>query len=225
MVLKKGPREKLLNNGSESLSTEELIAILLRTGTRGRDVVKVSRELFEHFENSLYKMSKASFDEFKKIKGLGNAKIITLLATFELAKRLIKEEILTEDPRLNSPEKVFQYCIDMQILPQETVRVIFLDSKLNVISSKEISRGTITTSLAHPRDIFREAIIRNSTAIIMVHNHPSGDPTPSQEDVELTKRIKKAGELLGVSLVDHIVIGKTYFSLRQNCKEIGWENV
>lgn len=225
MALENGPREKLLLNGSETLSTEELIAILLRTGTKDKDVVKVSKELFENFENSLYKMSRATFDDFRKVKGLGDVKIITLLAALELAKRLVKEETVTLDPKLNSPEKVFQYCIDMQSLPQEVVRIIFLDSKLTVLGSKEISKGTISTSIAHPRDIFREALIRNSTGIIMVHNHPSGDPTPSQEDIELTKRIKKAGELLGVNLLDHIIIGKTYFSLRQKSMEVGWENV
>ncbi|MGC8819696.1 MAG: RadC family protein [Fervidobacterium sp.] len=225
MSLNNGPREKLLMDGSESLTTDELIAILLRTGTKAKDVLKVSKELFELFDNSLYKMSRATLEDFRKVKGLGGVKIVTLLAALELAKRLVKEETINNDPVLNSPQSVFQYCIDMQAFPQEVVRVIFLDSRLKVIGSKDISRGTLNSSIAHPRDILREALIRNSSGIIIAHNHPSGDPTPSKDDIDITKRIKKAGELLGIALFDHVIIGRTYNSLRQNFKEIGWENV
>ena len=225
MPIEYGPREKLLKEGSEALETSELIAILLRTGTNGKDVLETSKELFNKFGGSLYKMSRATFDDFKSVKGLGDVKIVTLMAALELAKRLVKEETVILDPKLTSPENVFQYCIDMQSYPQEIVRVIFLDTKLKVIGSKDVSKGTINSSMAHPRDIFREAILRSSTGIILAHNHPSGDPTPSKDDIELTKKIKKAGELLGINLHDHVIIGQTFYSLRQKCKEIGWDNV
>lgn len=225
MPLKNGPREKLLTQGPEALKTEELLAIILRTGTKDNDVIHLSSDLFKAFDESLYKMSKGTFEDFKKIKGLGEVKIITLLASLELARRLVKEEVIKNERVFNTPDIVFQYCIDMQGLPQEVVRIIFLNSKLQLIASKDISKGSVSSSMAHPRDIFREAILRNASGIIMAHNHPSGDPTPSSDDVDLTKRIREAGKLLGIQLHDHIIIGKTYYSLRQKCKEIGWEYV
>lgn len=225
MALENGPREKLIEHGPEFLKTEELIAILLRTGSKNNNVLQVSTELFKKFNESLYKMSKGTFDDFRKIKGLGEVKIVTLLAALELAKRLVKEEAVRNEKIFNSPDTVFQYCIDMQSLPQEVVRVIFLNSKLHLIGSKDISKGSASSSMAHPRDIFREAVIRNATGIIMVHNHPSGDPIPSQDDIYITKRVWEAGKLLGITLHDHIIVGKTYYSLRQKCKEIGWEDV
>ncbi|HOJ93780.1 MAG TPA: hypothetical protein PK390_00935 [Fervidobacterium nodosum] len=129
MPIEYGPREKLLKEGSEALETSELIAILLRTGTNGKDVLETSKELFNKFGGSLYKMSRATFDDFKSIKGLGDVKIVTLMAALELAKRLVKEETVILDPKLTSPENVFQYCIDMQSYPQEIVRVILYAKK------------------------------------------------------------------------------------------------
>jgi len=220
MRIENGPRERLLNEGAQSLTTEELIAILLRTGTRDRDVLAVSKELFEKHERSLYKMSKATIEDLRKFKGLGKVKAVTLLAALEIAKRLVKEEVKLTSPTLNSPEQVFQYCIDMQTFPQEVVRVLFLDSKLRLIGSSDISKGTLTTSIANPRDIFREALIRNAHGIIIVHNHPSGDPTPSEDDVEITKRLIEAGGVLNIKVLDHVVIGRTFCSIIQKFRNL-----
>jgi len=220
MRIENGPRERLLNEGAQSLTTEELIAILLRTGTRDRDVLTVSKELFEKHERSLYKMSKATIEDLRKFKGLGKVKAVTLLAALEIAKRLVKEEVKLTSPTLNSPEQVFQYCIDMQTFPQEVVRVLFLDSKLRLIGSSDISKGTLTTSIANPRDIFREALIRNAHGIIIVHNHPSGDPTPSEDDVEITKRLIEAGGVLNIKVLDHVVIGRTFCSIIQKFRNL-----
>jgi DNA repair protein RadC len=220
MRIENGPRERLLNEGAQSLTTEELIAIILRTGTRDRDVLAVSKELFEKHERSLYKMSKATIEDLRKFKGLGKVKAVTLLAALEIAKRLVKEEVKLTSPTLNSPEQVFQYCIDMQTFPQEVVRVLFLDSKLRLIGSSDISKGTLTTSIANPRDIFREALIRNAHGIIIVHNHPSGDSTPSEDDVEITKRLIKAGGVLNIKVLDHVVIGRTFCSIIQKFRNL-----
>ncbi|MGC9772302.1 JAB domain-containing protein [Fervidobacterium islandicum] len=219
MPLENGPRERLLKEGPQSLGTEELIAILLRTGTKNKDVLTVAKEIYERHGKSLYKLSRATIQDLKKVKGLGMVKIVTLLAALEIAKRLVKEEIRNTEKSLSSPEHVFQYCLDMQNLPQEVVRVIFLDSKLKIIGSSDISKGTLTTSIVHPRDVFREAILRNAHGVIIVHNHPSGDPTPSEDDVEITKRIIEAGKLLGITVHDHVVIGNTYYSIMQRLRQ------
>lgn len=202
------------------------MAILLRTGTRDKDVVRLSRELLENYENSLYKLSKATLQDLLNFKGLGRVKAVTIFASLELAKRLVRETSLQDgDEPFNTPEKVFKYCIDMRDLKQEVVRVLFLDSKLKLIASKDISRGTLNVSIVHPRDVFREAVLRNSSAIVLVHNHPSGDATPSGEDVEITVRIKRAGETLGIPLLDHVIIGTSYYSFRRDSREVRWDNV
>jgi len=171
-------------------------------------------------------MSKATLDDFKSIKGLGDVKAVTLLAALELAKRLAKEEVvISEEPVFNSPENVFKYCLDMQSLKQEVARVLFLDTKLKLIGAKDISKGTLNVSVVHPRDIFREALLRNSSGIVLVHNHPSGDVKPSTEDVELTNKIKKIGDMIGITLIDHVIVGNTFYSFRRDCKEAGWNDV
>ncbi|MGB4262735.1 MAG: DNA repair protein RadC [Fervidobacterium sp.] len=225
MPIENGPREKLISEGADSLSTPELIAILLRTGTKDTNVLVLSDELFNAFGKSLYKMSRVTLGEFKKIKGLGNVKAVTLLAALELAKRLVREEVsILDEPVFNSPENVFKYCMDMQTFRQEVARVLFLDTKLKLVGSKDISKGTLNISVVHPRDIFREALLRNCSGIVLVHNHPSGDVKPSNEDLELTIRLKKTGDLLGITLLDHVIIGNTFYSFRQDCKEVGWNN-
>ncbi|MGQ9856109.1 MAG: RadC family protein [Fervidobacterium sp.] len=219
MQLENGPREKLLNEGAQNLSTEELIAILLRTGTKDKDVIALSREIFDRYDRSLYKLSKATINELKKIKGLGDVKIVTLVAALEISKRLVKEEYKEEFISLKSPEDVYRYCIDMQAFEQEVVRVLFVDSKLRLIGSKDISKGTINTSIAHPRDIFREALTKNAPGIIVAHNHPSGDPTPSMDDIEITKKLIEAGKIIGITVHDHVVIGSGYISIISKIKD------
>jgi len=144
MSIENGPREKLITEGADSLSTPELLAILMRTGVKDENVVMLSEKIFVKFDRSLYKMSKATLDDFKSIKGLGDVKAVTLLAALELAKRLAKEEVvISEEPVFNSPENVFKYCLDMQSLKQEVARVLFLDTKLKLIGAKDISKGTL----------------------------------------------------------------------------------
>ncbi|SHH30741.1 RadC family protein [Thermosipho atlanticus] len=208
------PREKILNKGPESLTNGELLAILLRTGSKGQNVLETSKLLLENFDNSLVKISKATINELCKIKGLGHAKATTILAVMELAKRMLKED--RAGKHLNTPEKVYEYCLDMKHLEQEVVRVIFLNSKLHEISSKDITIGLVDTSLAHPREIFKEAIKNGAVYIILVHNHPSGGISPSPEDKQLTQKIKETGEIIGIKLLDHVIIGNGFYSFKHN---------
>jgi len=209
------PRERLIKAGPEALSNEELIAILLRTGKRGKHVLELSQELFGKFDNSLVKLTNASVEEIAAVDGVGIVKAVTLKAALELGKRLHKE--LEQVPeKLDSSSKVYRYCQDMIYLEKEVVKVICLDGKLNVVSESVITIGTSDRSLVHPRDVFRIAIRSNASGVIVVHNHPTGDPTPSKEDRAVTKNLKRAGEILGIKLVDHVIISKRgYFSFRE----------
>ncbi|MBO8139226.1 MAG: DNA repair protein RadC [Thermosipho sp. (in: Bacteria)] len=208
------PREKLMKKGPESLSNEELIAILLRTGSKGQDVLKTSKLLLENFDNSLVKISKATIDDLNKIKGLGKVKATTIFAAMELAKRFLKEN--RTGKKLNSPEKIYEYCLDMKHFDQEVVRVISLNSKLYEISSKDISIGLADSSLAHPREIYKEAIKNGAVYIILVHNHPSGDVMPSKDDKIITQKVKEAGQIIGIRLLDHLIIGNGFYSFKHN---------
>ncbi|ANQ53328.1 hypothetical protein XJ44_02170 [Thermosipho affectus] len=208
------PREKLLVDGAEKLSNYELISILIRTGTKDKNVFELSKKLLEYFDNSLLKLSKASIEDLCNVKGLGKAKAATIFAAIELSKRLLNEE--RKGKTLNSPELVYEYCKDMKQYDQEVVRVIMLNSKLSEITSKDITIGLIDTSLAHPREIYREAIKNSAAYIILVHNHPSGDVKPSKNDKDLTFKIKEAGEIIGIKLLDHIIVGNGFYSFKKN---------
>ncbi|ABR30089.1 hypothetical protein SU69_01150 [Thermosipho melanesiensis] len=208
------PREKLLTEGTEKLENHELLAILLRTGTKNNNVLEISKKILNYFDNSLLKLSKASIEDLCKIKGLGKAKATTILAAMELSKRLLNEE--RKGKTLNSPELIYEFCKDMKQFDQEVVRVIMLNSKLSVISSRDITIGLIDTSLAHPREVFREAIKNSAVYIVLVHNHPSGDVTPSKNDKDLTYKVKEAGEIIGIKLLDHVIIGNGFYSFKHN---------
>ncbi|PLV55787.1 DNA repair protein RadC [Thermotoga sp. SG1] len=209
------PRERLIKAGPDALSNEELLAVLLRTGKKGKHVLELSKELFRRFDNSLVKLMNASVEEIAAIEGVGIVKAVTLKAALELGKRLHRElERVPE--KLDSAGKVYRYCQDMIYLEKEVVKVVCLDRRLNVLSESVITVGTSDRSLVHPRDVFRVAIRSNASGVIVVHNHPSGDPTPSKEDRAITKNLKRVGEILGIELVDHVIISKRgYYSFRE----------
>lgn len=210
------PRERLIKSGASSLSTPELLAILLRTGVKGVSVFDLSKKLFDEFEGSLINLMNASIKEIESVEGVGTVKAVTLKAAFELGRRL-HEELQNVPKKLDNPRKVFEYCQDMRFLDKEMVRVLCLDSKLHLITHVDVSLGTTSSSLIHPRDVFRAAVRTNSSGIILVHNHPSGDPTPSFEDKKITEILKKAGEILGIELIDHIIVSKrSYYSFKRN---------
>ncbi|PIJ62099.1 hypothetical protein V513_05670 [Mesotoga sp. H07.pep.5.3] len=206
------PREKLLDKGAGALSNSELIAILLRTGIKGKDVLQLSEELLGYY-GSLTALLSAEVNELLNTKGLGKAKAVCLKAALELGQRIFREMTEKTKVRLDEPEGVYHLCHDMAFMDRETVRVISLDSKLNYRGLNTVSVGLLDSSLLHPREVYKPAISRMAAAIILVHNHPSGDPSPSREDEGVTSKIREAGETLGIKMLDHVIIGSgTFYS-------------
>lgn len=211
------PREKLLLYGADSLSNSELLAILLRTGTKGLPAIELSRTLLCEDKDGLAFLGRCRIDELVKIKGIGKAKACQLLAAIELGKRMAK---LTGTKRLNvhAPKDVANcYMSEMRFLDKENFKVLYLNTKNEIIKDENVSVGSLNASIVHPREVFKPAIIYSSNAVILMHNHPSGNPSPSQEDIQITKRLSEAGELIGIKVLDHIVIGDgNYYSLKEN---------
>src|SRR5471032_538636 len=213
------PRERLLNQGANALKTAELLAILLRTGTSGRPVLDLADFLLSHF-GSLEALSRASVGELAKVKGVGQAKAIGLKAAFALAARLARSE--AEARSIETADDVALLLgEEMRLLDYESVRVICLNTKHMVLAVEEVTRGTLNESLFHPREAFRPAIARQAHAVILVHNHPSGNPQPSDADLHVTRRMKEAGELLQIELLDNVILGapqagneKSFFSFK-----------
>ncbi len=213
------PREKLIARGADALSDSELIAILLRTGLPGANAVQVARQLLERYQ-SLSGLSRCTLDELSTIAGVGPAKAMQLVATFKLGQRLAKETYA--QAKIDTPELVYEMLgAEMRGLHKESLRVLLLDTRYRLIRSEQISLGSVNESIAHPRDVFRPAVISSAFAVVVVHNHPSGDPSPSQADHSLTRRLAEAAELLQIRLLDHIIIGAPaegrppYFSFRE----------
>ncbi|MFO7819919.1 MAG: DNA repair protein RadC [Halanaerobacter sp.] len=209
------PREKLLKYGVESLSTTELLALVLRTGYQTSTALDLAQQLLAVGEG-LNSLIDYSIEELKKIKGIGLAKATQLKAVGQLSRELAREKIDLE--QINSPSDVAQILIPrLGNLQQEKFEVVLLNTKHKIIGIKEISRGSLNSSVVHPREVFRIAIKRSSAAIIVAHNHPSGDTTPSQQDIELTKRLAKTGDIVGIDLLDHLVIAhQDYSSLKED---------
>jgi DNA repair protein RadC len=208
------PRERLSTYGPTALSSAELLAIILGTGSRQENVVHLAERLLAHF-GGLNALAQTSHYELEQIHGLGTAKITRLLAALELGRRLV---ISTPEvrPIVHTSADAARLVMDMGDLPQEHIRLILLDTSHRVIATPTIYIGTVNTAVLRTSEIFREAIVRNAPAIIVVHNHPSGDPSPSPEDVQLTRRLIDAGDLLDIVLLDHIIIGhNTWRSLKE----------
>ena len=213
------PREKLAAHGAAALSDSELIAILLRTGIPGANAVDIGRQLILHF-GSLAALARASLKELAKIKGVGPTKAVQLAAAFGLASRLAKES-LTDTP-LDTPARIYELLgAEMRQLGKESLRVVLLDSKLRLLCVEQVSLGSLNESLAHPREILRPAVLHNAYAFILVHNHPSGDSSPSDADRRVTMRLADAAKMLQVTFFDHVILGSPsaerapYFSFRE----------
>jgi len=208
------PREKLLQKGAALLSPTELLAIILRTGnaSTGESAVDQARLLLDKFEN-LKGIDAAPLQELKAIKGVGPAKMAQLKACFELARRLGQDKWKVGEP-LRSSEDVFRHFRkDFESEKREIFYVVLLTNKNRKIREVKISEGSLTASLVHPREVYNPVIRESAAAVIFVHNHPSGDPAPSPEDLEITRRLKEVGEVMGVRVLDHVVIGhERYFS-------------
>jgi len=207
------PREKLLKYGEHKLTDTELLAILIRTGSKGETAVDIARRIMQRF-SSFRNMSHTSIHKWKDIKGLGSAKLCQIKAAIEIGRRFGEEELKGQKVKISGPEDVFFLLLPrMRDLKKEIFILLHLDSKNRVFDKTEIEEGTVNQANPIVREIFQKAMENFSVSIICVHNHPSGDPTPSREDIDFTKTLVKAGELLNIKVVDHIIIGdNTYYS-------------
>ena len=207
------PRERFIRDGVESLSNEELLSIILKTGTKDTSVKDISNKLLEEIK-SINDLQNFSINKLTKIKGIGKVKAITLLASLELGKRVYLETVEKNKLKVKNASVVYEYYKDkLRNKKQEFFCVMFLDTKKVLIDEKVLFIGTLDSSTIHPREIFKEALKYSASAIICVHNHPSGDATPSYKDVEVTSRLKEIGALIGINVIDHIIIGNnSYYS-------------
>lgn len=209
------PRERLLRFGARTLANRDLLALLLGTGTRSVSALGLADRLLAEF-GSLRGVMTASVEELTGLRGVGVAKAAQLLAAYELGRRL-RAEPPTSDRPIRSAADVAEHMSGlMQHLDREEVWVLLLDTKHRVLGTHVVSVGHLSGAPVHPRELYKEAIRRSAAAVIVVHNHPSGDPTPSADDVALTRRLRQVGEVVGIELLDHVIIGdNTHVSLRE----------
>ncbi|ANE47167.1 hypothetical protein SY83_13830 [Paenibacillus swuensis] len=209
------PRERMQQFGASALSNAELLAILLRTGTIAESAVRLAQRLLQE-TGGLRPLVEMRTEELMKFKGIGSAKAIQIQAGIELGRRMGRTQ-LPETVTVRSPEDAANYCMeDLRYLQKEHFVVLFLNTKNHIIGQETLSMGSLNASIVHPREVFRAAIQRSSASLICVHNHPSGDPTPSPEDIAMTRRLIEAGEIVGIDVLDHIIIGDLrYVSLKQ----------
>ena len=201
------PREEFERVGAENVSDAVLLALILRTGTKGMNVVEVSQRLLSAF-GSLTALAKATVKDLQSIDSIGPVKAQMIKAAMELAQRLTRESV-GESPIVTTPEQAAAVLRERaRVLQTEVFWALMLDSKNRLIGEpKQISQGTLNSSLVHPRELFKKAVEHSCAAMILAHNHPSGDPTPSSEDIKITKQLISAGEVMGIKVLDHIVIG------------------
>jgi len=210
------PREKLYDYGPKALSNEELLAIIIRTGNKEDTAIDLARRLLSKDKRGLVALRDTTLQELMETKGIGKCKAAQILAAIEIGKRINYLDALSKI-KINEPSTIANlYMDEMRYLQKEHFRVVLLDTKNQIIVTEEISIGTLNASIVHPRDVFRAAIKRNANSIILIHNHPSGDPTPSNEDINITIRLLEAGNLIGIKVLDHIIIGDNkYISFKE----------
>ncbi|HHU93100.1 MAG TPA: DNA repair protein RadC [Halanaerobiaceae bacterium] len=209
------PREKLIKYGAERLTDAELLALIIRVGNDRRTAVELSQDLINKF-GGLKALNYLSINELKELKGIGDTKAAQIKAVVELGKRLASLEREERD-LIRTPGDVVQLLMpELRYLTQEVFKVVLLDIKNQVIAIPLISKGGLSSSIVHPREVFKEAIKRSAAAMILVHNHPSGIPEPSREDINITKKLLEAGEVMGIDVLDHVIIGDgIYVSMRE----------
>jgi DNA repair protein RadC len=215
------PRERLAERGPDALSHAELIAILLRTGLKGANAVEIARQLLQKF-GPLQALAQTSVDDLRSVRGIGRDKAVTLVAAFALARAMAKD-LQRESPVLDNPEAIVRLLREQNLVKNvETFQVLLLNTRRRLIRVAEIAQGTLDTILVHPREVFKAAIAANAAAIVLAHNHPSGDPTPSEADIKVTRDLIRAGQLLKIEVLDHVILGratkerqKDYASLRE----------
>jgi len=210
---KERPRERLLQHGPQYLTETELLGILLGKGTLKKTAIDLARELLERYE-SLQKLFSRTPSELTKVKGIGPAKAATLSAAFELSRRIQSQGETTKKSFKRSSDVANHYLPLVRDLRKEVFKILLLNRANRLIKEVTISEGTLDASIVHPRDVFREALLEPAAGVILIHNHPSGNPAPSEEDLRLTKQLVEAGRLLGIRVYDHIIMaGESYRSL------------
>ena len=215
------PRERLVALGADALSHAELVAILLRTGLKGANAVEIAKQLVQKC-GSLRALAQASLEDLQTVKGIGRDKAVTLAAAFTLARKMA-EELRSESPVLDTPEAVAHLMReDARLRNVETFQILLLNTRRRLIDVVKVSDGTLDTILVHPREVFKPAIAANAAAVILLHNHPSGEATPSEADIKVTRDLIRAGQLLKIEVLDHVILGratqerpKDYMSLRE----------
>jgi DNA repair protein RadC len=221
MAAQDRPRERLVLAGADALSNAELIAILLRTGLKGYSAIHIAQQLLAKF-GTLDGLARAPMEELRQVKGVGRDKAVTLKAAFTLARKMAAE-MRAEATLLDTPERIADLLREESRGQEvEQFRVVLLNTRRRLIGLETISQGTLDTLLVHPREVFKRAIAANASAVVLVHNHPSGDPTPSEADIKVTRDLIRAGQLLKIEVLDHVIIGrrtverqKDYVSLRE----------
>lgn len=203
------PQEKLVKYGVKKLTDAELLALILRTGTKDTNVVELSKKILRKFKD---KISNLNIESLKKINGLGETKACQIIACFELAKRFLRVGM---SQQLESAQEIFNSLTEIRNSKKEQLIVIYLDSRKREISREVISVGTLSANLVHPREIFEPAVKNLAAGIILVHNHPSGDADPSENDLKITQQLIKAGDIMGIEVVDHLVVCQdSYYSFK-----------
>lgn len=206
------PREKLVKKGAQALHKKELLAILLRTGIKGKNVLQVAEDILLRYGDK--KLLDVSYQELRNMHGVGPTKAGQVLAAIELGKRLYKEKV-EKEVYINSPEDIFREVDSIRENKKENFVVLYLDARNKLIYKETVSVGTLNANLVHPREVFEPAVRNLAAQIALAHNHPSGDAEPSEEDLEITKRLIKAGEILGIEIIDHLIVTKkNYFSFK-----------
>ncbi|MGS0971918.1 MAG: RadC family protein [Candidatus Izemoplasmataceae bacterium] len=210
------PRERFMQEGAEALLTYELIAIILRTGSREDSVLELSKKIL-YQAKSLKALSVLEIEDLTKVKGIGPSKAIQLLAAFELGRRMHSENY-QKRLKVHNPESIFLYLKDkLELKTQENLIGLFLNTKGELIKKETIFVGSLNTSVIHPREIFKEAVKVSAASIVIAHNHPSGDPSPSSQDIEITKRLHQNGLMMDIEVLDHIIVGQNkYFSFKEH---------
>lgn len=216
MPVQERPRERFLKYSSDVIQTHELIAIILRTGTKNESVIELSRRLFYQYDD-LKELSNASITDLMEIRGIGESKAITLKAAFELGKRAHMMNF-ERKVKLTNPEKIYLFSKDqLELKTQEHLVGLYLNTKGELIKKKTLFIGSLNSSVIHPREIFKYAVIHSAASMVLVHNHPSGDPTPSQADIDVTRMIHRNSLMMDILLLDHLIIGRDkYYSCKQH---------
>lgn len=216
MALEERPREKMLAKGEKSLSNSELLAIILRTGTRNKNAIELANYIISKDPQGLRYLHEMTIEELCEIDGIGISKAAQIKAALELGIRV--SSFKPERYKVKNPWDIYKYYMDgLRYYKKEIFKVVLLNTKNEIISDIDVSIGTLNSSLVHPREVFREAIKRSTNKVILMHNHPSGSVEPSKEDKNITSRLVKCGEIIGIEVIDHIIIGDgLYFSFKEN---------